>query len=320
MLSASQLGQLVKCTIQGWIDDGAPSMGAALAFYTLFALAPLLLLIIAITGAIVGRDAAQDALIAQIAQVTGPEAASGIRTLLEAAGSRERSGIALVAGAAMLLLGATTLFAELHTDLNRIWRHRPAKAGGVGRFLATRLRAFTLVMAIGALLLGSVVATTVLTEIGERWFPGTDILLHLGEFAVSFVVTTALFAAIYKVLPAPRLEWGDVWIGAAVTSLLFWAGKLAIALYIARTSVGASLGAAGPIIVLVAWVYYSSQIFFLGAEFTRHYALRHGSKQAEPVERRRQPYVVSSDSALVERAERLVRGEDPVLERPRKRA
>jgi membrane protein len=318
MLGLSQLGQLVKCAVRGWIDDAAPSMGAALAFYTVFSLTPLLLVVIALAGAFMGRDAAQEALIAQMAQFMGPKAASGIESLLEAAGSRDRGGVALVAGAAALILGATTLFAELHTDLNRIWRYRPPKSG-IGKFLLTRLRAFSLVMAIGALLLGSVVATTVLTAIAERWFPGMEFLLHLGEFAISFVVSAALFAAIYKLLPGPSLEWRDVWVGAAVTSLLFWVGKLAIALYIAKTSVGSSFGPAGAIVMLIAWVYYSAQVFFLGAEFTRQYALRHGSKQSDPVERRR-PYVVSTDAALVARAERLVRGEDPVLERPRKQA
>ena len=319
MLRASQLVHVAKCAIRGWIDDAAPSMGAALAFYTLFSLTPLLVVIIAVAGTFMGRDAAQDALIAQFAQVAGPKTAEGIEILLDAAGTRASSGFAFIVGAATLLLGATTIFAELRNDLDRIWRFRPQKTGGIAKFLLVRLLAFALVMGIGALLLASVIATTVLTAMGERWFPDAEIALRLGEFAISFVATTLLFGMIYKLLPGPRLEWRDVWLGAGVTSLLFWIGKFAIALYIAKNAVGASFGPAGAIVVVVAWVYYSAQIFFLGAEFTRHYALRHGSKRSEPVDRRR-PYVVSADKALVERAERLVRGEDPVLERPRKSA
>jgi membrane protein len=317
-LRASQLWQLAQCSLRGWVDDAAPSMGAALAFYTLFSLAPLLVVVITLAGFFMGESAARDALVAQLTQMIGANATAGIEALLDTASSREGGRIAMAVGVVTLLLGATTVLAELKADLNRIWRHRPA-SGGARKFIKARLLAFAIVAAAGALLLASVVASTLLASAGKRWFPEADALLHVGEFAISFTVLTGLFAMIYKLLPGPRLEWGDVWVGAAVTAVLFWVGKLAIALYMAKAAMGEAFGAAGAIVVVVAWVYYSSQAFFLGAEFTRQYALRHGSKRNDPVDRRR-PFLVSSDAALVARAERLVRGEDPVLERPRRQA
>lgn len=320
MLRARDLKHLVQCSITGWIDDGAPSMGASLAFYTLFSLTPLLLVVVALAGLFVGRDAAQNMLIEQIAQVTGDKAAYGIEALLDAAGSRDQGIFAAAAGIFTLVLGATTVFAELTADLNRIWRHKPAKSGGARKFIRTRVVAFGLVVFTGMLLIASVAGTAFLAAMGRRWFPDTELVAHLGEFAISFVILGGLFAMIYKLLPACPIEWRDVWVGAGVTSVLFWIGKLLISFYIAKAAVGSTFGAAGAIVVVIAWVYYSAQVFFLGAEFTRQYALRHGSKKDAPTDRRRTPYVVSSDRKLVERAEKIVRGTDPVLERSRKRA
>ena len=317
---APHLLQVAKCAAKGWVDDAAPSMGAALAFYTLFSLAPLLVVITALAGIFMGRDAAHEALMGEVARVIGDGAAKGVRDLLEATTSGGEGGFAIVAGLVALLLGATTVFAELRSDLNRIWRYRPPKSSGVIKFLKARLLAFGIVLAAGALLLASVAASAVLAALGERWFPDAEALLHAGELAISFLVMTGLFAMIYKLLPGPRIEWRDVWVGAAVTALLFSAGKVAIAFYLARSAVGESFGAAGAIVGVIAWVFYSAQVFFLGAEFTRHYALRHGSQQDVPLDRRRRPFVIASDAALVERAERLVRGEDPVLERRRRSA
>ena len=308
-LGGSQLWQLAKGAARGWVDDGAPSMGAALAFYTIFSLAPLLLVVIALAGLFVGRDAAQDALIALLNQFAGEKAASGIATLLAAAGTRDGDPGAVAAGAAMLVLGATTLFAELQADLNRIWRYKPAKTGGVAKFVRTRLSAFLLVMGAGLLLLASVGVSAVLATVGERYLAGAQAAMHAGELVVSFGLLTGLFAMIYKLLPSPRIAWEDVWVGAAITSALFWLGKILIALYISHAAVGSNLGAAGALVVLVAWVYYSSQVFFLGAEFTREYALRHGSRSRETSD------TANDDGALLERAKKLVRGDDPVLEK-----
>jgi membrane protein len=317
LLGGSELWRLAKCSVRGWIDDAAPSMGASLAFYTLFSLTPLLVVVIALAGLFIGREAAHDALVAQIAQLTGARAAEGIRALLEAAGTRKEGLYAVIVGTATLVLGATTVFAELRSDLNRIWRYKPAKSGGALKFLRDRGMAIALVFFAGLLLLGSVVATTLLAAMGERWFPHMEIVARIGEFGVSFALVTVLFAMFYKLLPGPRIEWSDVWVGAAVTSVLFWLGKLAIAYYVTKASYDSTFGAAGAIVIVIAWVYYSAQVFFLGAEFTRQYALRHGSKQNEPPDRRH-PNEVANDEQLIQRAERLVRGDDPVLERPRK--
>ena len=279
MLSASEWKRLAGCALRGWIDDAAPSMGAALAFYTLFSLAPLLLVAIALAGPLFGRDTAQNVVIAQIAQVTGEKAAYGIEALLDAAGTRDDGMLAAVVGTITLLLGATTVFGELQADLNRIWRYKAPRGGGVLRFLRARLASFSLVMTVGALILVSVGATTWLAWIGKQWFPHMHYVVHAAEFAVSFLVLTGLFAAIYKLLPATHIEWRDVWVGAGMTSALFWIGKLVISIYMARAAVGSTFGAAGAIVVLIAWVYYSAQVFFLGAEFTRQFALRHGSHQ-----------------------------------------
>ena len=320
MLSLRDLGHLSKGAIRGWVDDAAPSMGASLAFYTLFSLAPLLLVIIALAGFFLGRDEAQNLLIAQIGQFSGEKAASGIASLLEASGARDGGPFAIAAGIATLLLGATTVFAELRVDLNRIWRYKPTRGGGAMRFLRTRLLAFGVVATAGLLLLASTVASTLLATMGKRWFPDAEFLVHAGELGISLLVLTGLFGMIYKLLPGCRIEWRDVWVGAAVTAVLFWIGKFLIAFYLSKAAVGESFGAAGAIVVVVAWVYYSAQVFFLGAEFTRQYALRHGSRRHEPIDRRRRPHGGSDDEALVARAQRLVRGEDPVLERPRKAA
>ena len=293
-LRAAQLLPLAKCSIKAWVDDAAPSMGASLAFYTLFSLAPLLLVVIALAGLFFGRDAAQDMLIDQLSQLVGEKAAYGVEALLEAAGTRDQGRFAAAIGAVTLLIGATTVFAELRSDLNRIWRHKPVKASGMAKFVTARLLSFVMVMGAGLLLLASMIASALVAAAGERWFPGADIVVHLGEFAISILMVTGLFAMIYKLLPSPRVAWSDVWVGAAVTSALFWIGKLLIALYLAKAAVGSTFGAAGAIVVVIAWVYYSSQVFFLGAEFTRQYALRHGSRQDEGIDRRRHPYAAAN--------------------------
>jgi membrane protein len=324
-LSPAELGQLIKCAFKGWNDDAASSMGAALAFYTLFSLTPLLLVLIALAGLFVGRDAAENALIVKLAEFMGENAAYGIEALLDAAGTRTQGIVAATVGAATLVVGATTVFAELRRDLDIIWRApRPAK-GGALNFLKTRALSFSMVMGAGLLLLGSLVASAVIASAGKHLMANSAFFAHAAEFVVSVFLVMGLFALIYKVLPSTSIAWSDVWVGAGATSLLFWIGKFAIGLYIAKAALGSTFGAAGAIVIVVAWVYYSSQVFFLGAEFTRQYALRHGSKKDEPLERRGAPYLATSadplpDDALVRRAHRIVRGEDPAIERPRRQA
>ena len=270
---------LARRAVNGWIDDAAPSMGAALAFYTVLSLAPLLLVAIGLAGFFVGRDEAQSALVAQLTLLLGEKAALGIEGMLEAAGSREEGFMPALLGLATMVVGATTVFAELRSDLDRIWRYKAHKVSSISKLFFARFFSFLLVIGIGALLLVSLVASTFLAAVGDWWFGKSELAVHATEFITSFVVVTLLFALIYKVLPSRRIAWSDVWIGAAVTSVLFWVGKFLIALYISHTAVDSSFGAAGTLVIVILWVYYSSQVFFLGAEFTKEYALRHGSKQ-----------------------------------------
>ena len=308
---------MLRRALQGWVEDGASTMGASLAFYTLFSLAPLLLVAIGLAGFVAGRDQAQAALISQVSHLIGEQAAMGVEDLLDRATHAEEGIIPAIVGFATLFFGATTVFAELRTDLDRIWRHRPAKPrGGFYRLVCTRSMAFLMVLAIGLLLMLSMLATTFLSAVGTQLLGKSPIAMYAPEFVLSFGVMTLLFASIYKILPSTHLAWRDVWLGAAVTSVLFWVGKFLIALYISHAGVASNFGAAGAVVLLIVWVYYSAQIFFFGAELTREFALRHGSKQAES-RRLRKPLAdmraANDDHHLVDRARAIVRGKDKTL-------
>jgi membrane protein len=314
LLSPKNVWNLVKRAFQGWSADGASSMGAALAFYTLLSMAPLLVLVITLAGFVIGRDEAQEVLMTQISGLLGDAGAQGVQTVLEGADNKEGGLLATAISLFTLLLGATTVFAELKTDLDRIWKAKPPKASGFWNFLRARLLSFGLVVTIGFLLLVSLVVSAVLSYIGTSMFGGSEAVMYVLEFVGSMVVMTALFAAVYKVLPSERIAWRDVWVGAAVTALLFWIGKFLIGLYLGKSSVASSFGAAGTLVVTIVWVYYSAQIFFLGAEFTREYSLLHGTKRAGH-DAANSDYAVEDEDMLA-RARKIVKGKDPVLTRP----
>ena len=284
MIGWRDLQSLSRRAVKGWIEDAAPTMGAALAFYTVLSLAPLLLVAIGFAGFFVGRDEAQTALIGQLAVLLGEKAAVGIESMLDAAGSRDEGMIPALVGLLTMFVGATTVFAELRSDLDRIWRTKAPEHGTFAEIFLARVFSFLLVVGIGGLLIVSLVASTFLAAVGTWWFGKSQLTLQALEFFSSFVVITLLFAMIYKILPSRRIAWGDVWVGAAVTSILFWVGKVLIALYISKTAVDSSFGAAGALVIVIVWVYYSAQVFFLGAEFTKEYALRHGSKKRESLD------------------------------------
>ena len=270
---------LLRRAVSGWSADNAASMGAALAFYTLFSLGPLLVLVIAIAGLAIGHDRAQDLIMSQLSGLLGDAGAEGVRSLLDAAATRKGGGLAALASGATLLLGATTVFAELQTDLNRIWKVDTAKASGAWSWMRARLLSFGVVVAIGFLLLVSLVVSAAISFVGTHWFGGAEAAAHVLEFVASLAVMTLLFAVIYKVLPSLRMPWSDLWIGAAVTAVLFSVGKVLIGLYLGKAAVVSSFGAAGTLVVAIFWVYYSAQVFFLGAEVTREFALSHGSRK-----------------------------------------
>lgn len=277
-------GMLALAAGKGWRRDGAASMGAALAFYTLFSMAPLLLLVIAIAGFAIGSETARDLLMTQLTALVGDRGAAAIRSLLEASDTRSKTWIAAAISMVTLVLGASSVFAELRNDLDKIWRYEAPPRPGAWAFVRDKVLSVGMILTIGFLLMVSLVVSAAVSAIGHFWadaLPGSTIVLQGLDLLGSFLVFTGLFAAIYKILPNVRIEWSDVWVGAAVTSLLFWIGKWLIGLYIAHSAVTGPFGAAGTLIIVILWVYYSAQIFFLGAEFTREYALRRGSLMAD---------------------------------------
>jgi membrane protein len=272
---------LIKQAFKAWQDDYAPSMGAALSYYTLFSLAPLLLIVIAVAGMVFGQEAAQGEILGQLRGIMGEEGAIAVEGMIEAANKPGKSALATIVGIALLLLGATAVFGELQSALDRIWRTpAPKKESGILHMLRTRLLSFGLVLGLGFLLMVSLVVSAGLSAFGKwygGWFEGWEILLQVLNFAVSFGIFTVLFAMIYKLMPRAKISWHDVWTGAAVTALLFTVGKVLIGLYLGRSTMASGFGAAGSLVVMLAWVYYSAQIFLLGAEYTWVYANQDGS-------------------------------------------
>jgi len=277
---------LTKAAAASWMDDYAQSMGAALAYYTMFSIAPLLLIVISVAGLIFGADAARGEIVAQLRGLMGPQGAIAVQSLLEGASRPADSIPAMVLGAVLLLVGATSVFAELQDALDRIWRAPKRLKTGVWTLLRARLLSFGLIMGIGFLLMVSLVVSAALAALGRRWgmfFSDWRLLAVLINFILSFLITTTFFALIYKLMPRVDVDWADVWIGAVVTSLLFTVGKSLISLYIGRSGVTSGFGAAGSLVVLLVWVYYSAQVFLMGAEFTWAYSITFGSRKALPI-------------------------------------
>lgn len=277
-----QLRRLIGKSVNAWIDDFAPSMGAALAYYTLFSIAPLLIIVIAVAGLVFGQDAVRGEIVAQIEGLIGRDGAIAVQGLLKSTSEPGHGVVAIVISTVMLIVGATTVFAELQSDLDRIWRApTPASQGGILAMLRTRLLSFGLVLGLGFLLLVSLLISTAIAAVGKWWdsyFAGWESIFQAIDFGISFAIATVLFAMIYKLMPQARIAWRDVWIGAAVTALLFEIGKLLIGLYLGKTSIASGFGAAGSLVVLLVWVYFAAQIFLLGAEFTWVYANERGRK------------------------------------------
>ena len=269
--------RLARRTVDAWAQDYAPSMGAALSYYALFSIAPLLLIVIGVAGYFFGELAARGEIFGQVAGLIGPEGAHTVEGLVASARKPESGILAVLVGTALLVTGASTVFGELQNALDRIWR-APARvhAKGWWKLLRTRVLSFGMILGIAFLLMVSLVLSAVVSALGDWWG------LHAIDVFLSFALTTVLFAMIYKVIPRVRIAWRDVWVGAAVTAALFAIGKWLIGLYIGRSSTASAFGAAGSLVVLMLWVYYSSQIFLLGAEFTRLYAEEHGSRAAAP--------------------------------------
>jgi membrane protein len=272
---------LVSEAINEWIDDRASRKGAALAFYTVFSLAPILILSIAIAGMFFGREAATGEIFTQVSGLLGRDGAAAIQAMVESASRPGAGVVATIIGFVTLFVGATTALVELKDGLDQIWDVPPEKTRGFWYFVRKRLLSFGLILSLGFLLLVSLALSAALSVLARYWGPrdATAFVLEGLNFLLSFVLVTVLFAIIYKILPSVRIAWRDVIIGALITALLFNIGKFAIGLYLGNSAIGSTYGAAGSVILVLVWVYYSAQIFLLGAEFTKVYAHRHGSKR-----------------------------------------
>jgi membrane protein len=272
---------LIRESASSWSQVNAPRLGAALAFYTMLSIAPLLVISIAIAGLVFGDQAAHGQIMYQIEGVVGPQSAGALQDLLAHAAKPAAGVPATIAGVFMLLFGASGVFGELRDSLNLVWGAKSSSGSGLIGMIKYRFVSFAMVLGIGFLLLVSLLLSAAIAAAGQffgSYLPVSEAALQLGNMAFSFLAVTVLFALLYKLVPDVEIEWRDVAIGAAVTSLLFSIGKLLIGLYLGKAGVGSTYGAAGSFAVFIIWVYYSAQIFFLGAQFTHVFAERHGSR------------------------------------------
>lgn len=274
---------LLKTTLTEWINDNVPRMGAALAYYSIFSLAPLLVIAIAISGLAFGTKAAQGEITGQIQGLIGTDGARAIQTMIQSAHKPTHGILATIVGILLLFVGATGVFTEMRDALNTIWHVQCQQSSGVWNFLRARLLGIGMVLGIGFLLLVSLLFSTftsaVATYLGGL-LPISPVLLEITDFLFSFLCISALFAMIFKILPNISLTWTDVSVGAVLTSLFFTIGKFAIGFYIGKSAMASAYGAMGSLVIVVAWAYYSALILYFGAEFTRIYANRFGSHTA----------------------------------------
>jgi membrane protein len=283
-LTPRSLWRVFKAAFGCWWADDIPRMGAALAYYTLFALAPVLIIVIAVGGIAFGADAVRGQIVGEIDGLVGHDAAQTIQTMLQAAGRHSPTLGLTLGGLLTFFIGATGAFLELQGDLNAIWRVKPKSRGNLLRdLLMQRVISFGLVLGFAFLLLTALVVSAALAALygyAGKAFPGSALLWQGAEVVVSMAVITLLFALIFKVMPDVKLQWGDVWIGALVTAALFTVGKYLIGLYLGAGSYTSMYGTVGSVIIVLLWVYYSSQILLFGAEFTRAFVLQGGSPPA----------------------------------------
>jgi membrane protein len=278
----NRIWQYVQAVVEGFIADDALSRGASISFYTVTSIGPVLFIAVAIAGLVFGDAAARGAISEQLGALMGQEAADLVERVVQGASGKSTGIIASVIGVITLLITASGVFGEMQSALNKIWKAQPQSVT-ISRLVRARIASLGLVAALGFLLLVSLVISALLSALADytdAWLPFGAPMLRLLHFTMSFALISVLFAAIYKVLPDVKLSWRDVMIGAVVTTLLFSLGKFLIGLYLAHSAMASSYGAAGALIVILMWVYYSAQIFLLGAEFTKVHASRRGMPAA----------------------------------------
>lgn len=279
----SETGRLMRAAFVGWWNDRAMSLGASIAFFTVFSLAPMLLAAIAVAGLAFGREAAQGAIVSELGGMIGANEASTLEAMIASASNMGSGILGTAIGIVTFLLLVSGAVIELQDDLNIIWKAKPPSASDLFNFLRTRLISFALVLGVGFLLLVSLIIDAGLSAISdyiESSFSGATAILHFVNSLVAFVIAVLLFAMIFKLLPNVDITWNDVWMGSLVTALLFTVGKFLIGYYLGKSNIASSYGAAASLITILLWIYYSSLILLFGAEFTKAYAERHGSQSA----------------------------------------
>ncbi|MFL5734463.1 MAG: YihY/virulence factor BrkB family protein [Chloroflexia bacterium] len=275
---------LMKSTFKSWQEDKAARLGAALAYYTIFSIGPLLLVTIAIVGFVLGKQAAEGQLVGAISSVVGEQGASFIQEAVKNASKPTAGIIAAVIGLVMLLLAASGIFGQLQDALNTVWKVEPPKGGGVAGMAKQKVIPFLVMVGCGLLLLASLIANSALAVLGKfisANLPGGAIAWQGVNYVVSLAIITLLFAVIYRFLPDTHITWKDVWVGAALTSFLFVLGQIVLGFYLGFSNPGSPYGAAGSLVIVLVWIYYSAQIMLFGAEFTREYAHSRGSRAPE---------------------------------------
>jgi membrane protein len=274
--------EVIKNSFNGFIDDKAVKLSAALAYYTVFSMAPLLIIIISLCGLLLGREAVEGKIYAQLAGFVGSDTAAQLQQIIKNASLAGKSHTAVVIGSITLLVGATTVFAEIQESINMIWGLKPKPKRGWLKLIQNRFLSFSVIASLGFLLLVSLGVTTVIDGFSEKlknYFPEvTVVIFYIINIIISLAVITLIFGVIFKVLPDAKIKWKDVLSGAIATAFLFMLGKFGISYYISKSNVGSTYGAAGSLVVLLLWIYYSSIILYFGAEFTKAYAVKFGSE------------------------------------------
>jgi membrane protein len=279
--------QLFKETAREFSEDKVPRLGAALAYYTIFSVGPLLLIAVAMAGLFLGQEAARGQISGELGKFFGPQMAKSLEEMIEAAAKPTSGKLATIVGVVTLMLGASGLFGQLKDALNTIWNVEPKKAGGIMGFMKERFLSMAMVLGIGFLLLVTLVFDAAISAMGP-WLErlvGGEAVMHAISLVLSFAIATVLFAAIFRILPDLKIAWHDVWFGAIFTSILFVLGKWGLGIYLGKAAVGSAYGAAGSLVILLVWVYWSAQILFFGAEFTQVYARTFGTLKGDTSKR-----------------------------------